>query len=254
MTTYNKTTLKTFFEQGDIPTGTNYADLIDSNVNLVETAIQTMAGPLSTTELITPRVSASNAVFGGANFAINVTDGLNVSADSCTFDVLGTVNFDVGNFTVFTSGATGILLEDAFGSSLTIDNADAQLLAIDQLIIQGSAVEIYSTADIQLQAPLRYTAPVIISAAGTAQTTAALLTSTINRGKGVVDGTTTGFRPPANRAGLVQYLYNEGASANLWPPTGGTINGLAANAVFPLAASAAYTILHLTASAYAVHG
>ena len=92
----------------------------------------------------------------------------------------------------------------------------------------------------------------MVSAAGTAQAAAAVLTNVINRGKGIVDGTTTGFMPLANRAGLVQYLFNEGASANLWPPVGGTINGLAVNTVFPLAASAMVTIVHLTVSAYAV--
>ena len=91
-----------------------------------------------------------------------------------------------------------------------------------------------------------------VSAAGTTQGTAAILTNVINRGKGVVDGTTTGFAPLANRSGLVQYLLNEGVSANLWPPTGGFINGLAVNVPFPLVASAAYTIFHITASSYGV--
>jgi hypothetical protein len=92
----------------------------------------------------------------------------------------------------------------------------------------------------------------IVSAAGSAQATAAVLTNVVNRGKGVVDGQTTGFMPLANRAGLVQYLFNEGASANLWPPVGGTINGLAANAAYSLAASSGFTIVHLTASAMMV--
>jgi hypothetical protein len=34
MTTYNKATLKTFFAQGDIPSGTDYANFIDSYVNV----------------------------------------------------------------------------------------------------------------------------------------------------------------------------------------------------------------------------
>lgn len=75
MTTYNKQTLATFFETGDVPTGNDYANLIDSQVNIVETSIQAMAGALSTTELITPRVSAVNANITGTlsagNFAVN---------------------------------------------------------------------------------------------------------------------------------------------------------------------------------------
>lgn len=60
MTTYNKSTLATFFQTNDVPTGSDYANLIDSQVNIAETASQSMAGPLTTTELIAPRVSATN--------------------------------------------------------------------------------------------------------------------------------------------------------------------------------------------------
>ena len=80
-----------------------------------------------------------------------------------------------------------------------------------------------------------------------------MLTATINRGQGVADGQTTGFRLQANKAGLVQYLINETAvSGNLWPPTGGKINNGAANGVFVLAANTSYTIFHYAASAYGV--
>lgn len=65
MTQYNKSTLKTFFAQNDVPQGTDYANLIDSYVNQVETALQSMAGPLQTTELDTARVSAGNGNFTG---------------------------------------------------------------------------------------------------------------------------------------------------------------------------------------------
>lgn len=60
MTNYNKQTLGTFFQTGDVPSGTDYQNLIDSQVNIVETSVQAMAGPLSATELITPRISAAN--------------------------------------------------------------------------------------------------------------------------------------------------------------------------------------------------
>lgn len=58
MTTFSKTALKTFFETGDVPTGQNFADFIDSCVNLAETSVQTMAGAINPTEVITARVSA----------------------------------------------------------------------------------------------------------------------------------------------------------------------------------------------------
>lgn len=81
-TTYNKSTLSTFFAQGDIPSGTDYQNLIYSQVNLVETAEQDMAGPLGTTKLITPRVSAAALnVTGTATFGNNTFVSIHVSAD-----------------------------------------------------------------------------------------------------------------------------------------------------------------------------
>lgn len=273
MTTYNKTTLKTFFEQNDIPTGQNYADLIDSQVNLVETALQTMAGPLSTTQLITPQVSATNANFTGGLFSVAVSNiGLG-AANSIAVSAVNNITVSAGNGFSINSGtsvnlnnntgdsislATGInlnssnnILVSAAGGAITLNGTN------NALNINGFGVNINPTTSKTSLSGVTSAAQIlnsvaIISAAGTTQGAAASLTGTINRGKGIVDGSTTGFTPLANKAGLVQYLYNEGPSANLWPPTGGTINGLAANAVFPLAASAMVTIVHLTASAYAV--
>lgn len=196
MTNLSKSTLQALFEQGDVPSGTNYSDLIDSSVNLAETSAQAMIGPLITTEIITPRVSATN---------VNVTGTF--SANSVT----------VNNVITADVSASGTV----YASAMRSING----------LISGVGV---------------------VSAAGTTQGAAASLVNVVNRGKGIADGATTGFTPLANRAGLVQYLFNEGVSANLWPPTGGTINGLAANAAFSLAASAMVTIVHLTASAYSV--
>lgn len=69
MTNYNKTSLKAFFETGDVPSGQNFSDFIDSYVNIVETAVQTMAGALSTTELQAARVSAGTGNFTGITSA-----------------------------------------------------------------------------------------------------------------------------------------------------------------------------------------
>lgn len=199
MTIQNKATLATFFETGDIPNGQNYQNLIDSQVNIAETSAQSMAGPLSPTELITARVSATNA---------NVVTLLSA----------GTIN--------------------AVSLSVSQD-------------IAASAGAVYASA-MHLSAEL-YRSVIIVSAFGTAQATATIMTATINRCQGVTDGSTTGFALQANRTGYVQYAINEtAASANLWPPTGGTINALAANAAFGMTANTMYTIIHKSASAYAV--
>lgn len=282
MTTYNKSTLATFFQTNDVPTGQDYANLIDSQVNLVETSIQSMAGPLACTELITPRVSATNVAFGGVTFNINTFTGsqlglstnitmgaannISVSAvGSITVSAGNALNLDAANSVVIRSDAgsdiqVGTNLLMTAGGSVTVSapsnitmNAGSNITLNGQVIASALRVNTDVSATNGTVYASSFRGGVgIVSAAGTAQGTAAILGFTINRGKGVVDGTTTGFAPPANRPGLIQILYNEGPSANLWPPVGGTINGLAANAVFPLAASAMFTIAHLTASAMAV--
>lgn len=198
MTQLNKSALTLLFQQGDVPTGTDYANLIDSYVNQAETATQAMQGPLSTTELVTPRVSATD---------INVT---------------GTINL---------------------GSTITAPTVSANLVITNDVSANGT---IYASA---VRTPYVLGTTATISAAGTTQATAAQITATVNILRGVTDGTTTGFTPLGNKAGWVQQILNDGPSANLWPPVGGRINGLAANAAFSLAASTAYTITHFTASA-----
>lgn len=257
MTQRNKSTLTALFQTGDVPTGTDYADFIDSYVNVVETTVQTMAGPLSTTELITARVSATNIVFGGATFLAALTGSMTVSAGGA-YLIAAAGNYNVsagGSHNLTTSG--NIVING--GNNITSNNPGAYTISAGGNInlngqVVASALRV--TTDISANSGTVFASAfrggvAVISAAGTTQGTAAVLTATVNRGKGVADGATTGFTPPANRAGLVQYLYNEGASANLWPPVGGTINGLAANAAYPLAASAMVTIVHLTASAMA---
>lgn len=196
MTNYNKATLATFFETNDVPQGSDYTNLINSQVNIVESSLQQMGGALSTTELITPRVSATN-----------------------------------GNFTVSVSSPA------VFTDSMTVANVSADAVYASALRTNNGT----------------FNPVVIISAAGTTQATAALITGTFVRGQGATDGQTTGFLLPSNKTGLVSYFVHEGTvSANLWPPTGGTINALSTNVPFPLVASTPYTIFYKAASAYAV--
>lgn len=210
MTTYNKQSLAAFFQNGDVPTGTDYSNLIDSQINIVETSAQSMAGPLVSTEVITPKVSATT---------VNVTGTLTATTLSNTnasfSGIVSAVNINITNDV---SAATGTVYASAMRSTNGI---------------------FFGTG--------------IVSAAGTTQGTATILTNVINRGQGVADGATTGFALLANRTGLVQYLINETAvSANLWPPTGGKINNGTANIPLALVANTSYTIFHYAASAYGV--
>lgn len=96
MTQYNKTTLKTFFETGDVPVGQDFANLIDSCVNNQETAVQAIAGPLNPTELITARISAGSGLFTSDLSAANIyADNIRASAfrnNNSIFNLTGIVS------------------------------------------------------------------------------------------------------------------------------------------------------------------
>jgi len=231
MTTQDKQTLITFFQTGDIPTGTNYANLIESQVNVAETSAQTMLGSLITTELVTPRVSASN---------INVTGVMSASTLSVATANITTVVVSSVSVTGSVSAAAGGFVQ----------------LSTNQLQVVGGGVLGMGGGDIQSADSIECSAFAqssgTVSAAGTTQGAAAPLLYSVNICDGVVDGSATGFRLTGNNLGRSMFLYNDSVSANLWPPTGGTINALSVNANFPLAASTLYTIIPISTSAYAV--
>ena len=86
MAKQNRTTLKGYFETGDTPSQAQYADLIDSNVNLSENNI----GDVQITGNITASgdISASGTIFadnfqstGGDVNGISFTDDLNLAGD-----------------------------------------------------------------------------------------------------------------------------------------------------------------------------
>lgn len=104
MTTRNKSTLTALFETGDIPSGTNYADFIDSCVNQAETSAQNISSPVIVTELITPRVSAVDGNFSGTVNAAAVYGSLTSANAAYVYDLV------VNNSTIFYNGvvsATG---------------------------------------------------------------------------------------------------------------------------------------------------
>lgn len=247
MTTYNKATLKTFFQTGDVPQGGDYANFIDSCLNLVETAEQQMGGNLNTTKLITPTVSATNINATGTISAttvsaaiINVADlfgvGLITGGPTITGSPIftGAVTLNNGGTVSGTLNTGSIVASN--GSSISLVNGDVNVVG------RVSANTISNSVQ-------------IVSAAGTAQGTAAALTNNVGiyRMQGTVDGTTTGFRLNAPSLGLEQTLIHEGAvSGNLWPNSGCSINALGLNTPFPLVANTPYIVVHKSVSAYAV--
>lgn len=108
MTAQNRATLKSEFETGDVPDGTDYANLIDSFLNLVETSAQTVNGAITFGGAVTlnSTVTAATAnVVGNARVSgtfsagtVNVTNA--VSA--------GSVNASAATFTILTVGGAPI--------------------------------------------------------------------------------------------------------------------------------------------------
>ena len=92
----DKATLVALFEQGDVPTGTNFADMINSSVNIAQSGLQTMIGSLSTTELLTPRVSATNVNATTVSANTVVTDNILVTGISANTVYASAAKFSTG--------------------------------------------------------------------------------------------------------------------------------------------------------------
>lgn len=227
MTTYNSTTLKTFFQTNDVPTGTDYANFIDSYVNVVNTGDQSIASKLTAVKYAAPLVSAA---------VVNVT--------TCSASNLLTSYFSAGSavFTGTVSAKSSLFVTDRVTASAAAFTADVSA--------NGT---VYASA-FRAGTGALYRAVAIVSAAGTAQATGASLgTNGIVRLKGISDGQATGFRLLANQTGLQQTIWvEENTSCNLWPPTGGQINALSSNAAFGMAGNTQYIVTHIKASGYCV--
>ena len=117
MANQTKSVLKGYFETGDSPSQAQYADLIDSKLNLAETGVQIAAGTISSS-ILDASVSLKS---------INITASNNISASGTI-----TANTLTSNNIVFTPGATSIKIEapdessgNADGANLTIEPGDA---------------------------------------------------------------------------------------------------------------------------------
>lgn len=290
MTAQPPSVLKGYFSAGDRPSQQNYVDLIDSFVpvtgggnttvsgSLLVTGSAAVSGPVEffSTLTVHNNVSVSgNVSLDGGNIALTGATGnasfsgtVNASALSLTgnLDIGGTFSAATiqSNFINSTSINANSIAANTFNNIAATTGAFSSSVSALSLHVQNvvSAASLNVTGNVSaaagsvyasaMRSSFSFNAVAIISAAGTTQGAAALCSAAICRLQGVANGTTTGFGLMANRIGLHQFLYSDAVSANLWPPTGGTINALAANAAFPLAVSTMYTVVHLTASAYAV--
>lgn len=67
MTIQSRTTLKSTFENGDRPQGSNYADTFDSFLHLTDTTAQSISSPITVTTLGATTVSAATVSANDVN-------------------------------------------------------------------------------------------------------------------------------------------------------------------------------------------
>ena len=93
MAKQNRTTLKGYFETGDIPSQAQYADLIDSNLNLAETGIQIIPGTISSSIF-----ESSNNIIVGTNITAsgNISSSGHISSSALNTGIIsaGVVTFE----------------------------------------------------------------------------------------------------------------------------------------------------------------
>ena len=110
MTQRSVTYLKGRWETGDIPTQTDYGDLMDSFVSLEASAAQTMAGKLELTAVSAATVSANDVYVNGKLFhskstAVSAALGTQAGATRLTNDVNLVFGNDVLGFGVVMASA-----------------------------------------------------------------------------------------------------------------------------------------------------
>ena len=211
-TTYDKSTLSTFFQTNDVPQGSDYENLIYSQVNIVEATEQVMGGNLNVPKLITARISAGTIIgAGGATIAGNVLIGGSLQVNASAL---------VTNLTVT-------------GNSLT--GGDAQVngsLTVGTRVINTVAI-ISATGTTQATAALASASICRIQGVTNGSDTGILLASA-----------RTGWEQTLYN--------ETATSANLWPTVGGSINGGSTNAALAIAGNTQYSVTHLTGTTYSV--
>ena len=79
-----KTTLKTYFNTGDQPTESNFADLIDSNLNLGETATQTV---LSSIRISGSLILSQSSTIGFPTATTSSVDAAAITINAPKFEI-----------------------------------------------------------------------------------------------------------------------------------------------------------------------
>jgi hypothetical protein len=117
----NKSSLIALFENGDVPQGTDFQNLINSNLNLDETGTQTLAGSLSATGGVS-----------GTTLAASTRLSIGVQSLAGVGTVQGTAAQITSSYVVATNtvGNTAYLLPSVVGSVVIFRNSGANTALI----------------------------------------------------------------------------------------------------------------------------
>lgn len=106
----NKSTLKGYFATGQIPTQTNFEDLVDCNINTAETAVQTLSSSLDTH--VVGIASHSAGIQGsGDSYKLNVVKLNNEFITTIVVDLQGLSSSAAGQTIIGTSGSDSSLFK-----------------------------------------------------------------------------------------------------------------------------------------------
>ncbi len=103
MTAQTRTTLKANFEDGDVPTGSNYADMIDSFVSLVDATAQSQVSNMQVPGVVTTIISANSGYYNTLRCA-SPTGGF--YAASANVDVAYILQAQIDNLSATNLSAT----------------------------------------------------------------------------------------------------------------------------------------------------
>lgn len=220
MTQRNKTSLTAVFETGDTPQGGDYADLIDSYLNVVETTAQSLSGALFVPELNSTLVSA---------FTINTPS---FTSTSITGTTITATTFNTGTISasgVVSAASIAVAGAGAFGGAVT--GLTFKPVAGYKGTVESSVA---ATGNTQASAKVVSADTVWIRAATS-------VGAAINRAV-IIDSFVSGRR---------QVIFNDtNTSAAIYPPTGAQIDGLGANNPRTVNPSVRAMIVHVTSTQY----
>lgn len=115
MTQRSVTYLKGRFETGDIPTQSDYGDLMDSFLSLEASASQSLAGPLSV-----PSVSAGTKIINSHDNAVSAGLGTQAGATRLTKDVSLVFGNDVLGFGIVAASCEAGRVQHVINTDTTV--------------------------------------------------------------------------------------------------------------------------------------